>query len=374
MALFSGPIFLLGLWFALSAASADEARVARTGGGRLTGPPARGTGFGMSAGDLPDLRGRELGSRLDEMKRLGIEWVRFDVRWSDVQPAGPGMYDWSASDRVVREANLQGLRVLGLLDSPPAWAAADGCSDNERCSPRSVEEFAGFAAAAAARYGPQGVTHWEIWNEPNSSGAWGPRADPAGYLRLLKATYSAVKAVDPSAVLLTGGLGVSFTHGGEISPQDFLTAVYRGGGRRYFDGVAHHAYSFPAYPGEGVDWSGWTQMLKLRAIMVSYGDGGKQVWATEYGAPTGGPGVEATGAHRRFDENPDHVSEAFQASLARQAVALWRSYSWAGPLFWYGYMDLGTDPKNNENFFGLVRPDGSHKPAYEEFEKAVTSR
>ena len=39
--------------------------------------------------------------------------------------------------------------------------------------------------------------------------------------------------------------------------------------------------------------------------------------------------------------------------------------AWTGPLFWYTYQDDPIeDPANPENWFGLVRSDGSHKSAY----------
>jgi len=40
------------------------------------------------------------------------------------------------------------------------------------------------------------------------------------------------------------------------------------------------------------------------------------------------------------------------------------SYAWAGPFFWYGLHDGGTSTTTVENFFGILRFNGSHKPAY----------
>jgi endo-1,4-beta-mannosidase len=217
----------------------------------------------------------------------------------------------------------------------------------------------------------QGVKHWEIWNEPNFSAMWGPAADPARYLAVLESSYRSIKEVDPEATVITGGLGVTFTNGGKIAPQQFLTALYVGGGKPYFDGVAHHAYSFPALPSERVSWSGWSQMLEMRKIMVAQGDERKKIWITEYGAPTNGPGHQATDGAENFGRNPDHVSENYQATLVRQALTLYRTYDWAGPLFWYDHQDIGVSTDSNENFFGLLRADGSRKPAYEAFEESV---
>jgi hypothetical protein len=59
------------------------------------------------------------------------------------------------------------------------------------------------------------------------------------------------------------------------------------------------------------------------------------------------------------------VTEALQSVILADAITSYRSFgSWAGPMFFYSYKDLGTDPSTVENFFGVVRSDGSDKPAY----------
>jgi hypothetical protein len=70
-------------------------------------------------------------------------------------------------------------------------------------------------------------------------------------------------------------------------------------------------------------------------------------------------------------DGPHPVTEDKQAQIVEEAVQLRNSYSWAGPLFWYDYKDLGTNRATRENFFGLVRYDGSHKPAYDSFVRGV---
>jgi hypothetical protein len=85
--------------------------------------------------------------------------------------------------------------------------------------------------------------------------------------------------------------------------------------------------------------------------MVANGDGAKKIWATEFGAPTNGP----TGTF---------VSEDAQSRMVSTGLSLFRSYDWAGPLFWYSGRDVGTSTSTRENFFGLLRNDFSPKPAY----------
>jgi hypothetical protein len=246
-----------------------------------------------------------------------------------------------------------------------------GCGAGDQCAPRDPNQFANYAAAAVNRYKHRGSIAWEIWNEPNTAGAWAPTPSPAAYTSLLRATSAAIKRADSHATVITGGLGVTFTENGDISPEQFVQGMYAAGARPYFDAVAQHAYSFPAPPALAFDWTGWTQMLHVRGIMMQHGDSNKLLWITEYGAPTAGPGGIATTSNYNFDGSPDHVDEALQAFMATQAVALYKTYPWAGPFFWYGYKDLGTSSSSNENFFGLVRSNGTHKPAYDAFVHAI---
>jgi hypothetical protein len=102
----------------------------------------------------------------------------------------------------------------------------------------------------------------------------------------------------------------------------------------------------------------------MRSVMTTYGDGAKKIWMTEYGAPTGGPGLAADVGNYLIGSSPDHVTEALQEKMLREVLPLHASYDWAGPMFWYSYLDGGTSQSDRENFFGLIRYDGTQKPAY----------
>src|SRR2546421_7283932 len=98
-----------------------------------------------------------------------------------------------------------------------------------------------------------------------------------------------------------------------------------------------------------------------------------KVWATEYGAPTAGPGVTATTSDYQLDAAPDHVSEDLQAVMASESVELAKSSPAIGALFWYTPTDGGTDTSSRENFFGLRRFDGTPKPAYSALQEAIAA-
>lgn len=327
--------------------------------------------------DLSWMDNETLNTAFDNFTSLGVGWVRMDFSWASIQPATSSVYDWTNIDRVVAAANARNIKVLPILAYTPAWARPSGCND-EKCAPADPAKFATFAAQAAKRYAPLGIHTWEIWNEPNISVFWQPAPDASKYSNLLIAASVAIKIQDSQAKIITGGLSPADTSGTDISPIDFLSRIYQNSAEPFFDAVGMHPYTYPFLATDRNPWSAWLQMYftrtSLRSVMEQYGDSGKQIWLTEFGAPTGGPGLEAMAAINNFSGEYDHVSESLQAQIVSNAINDCNSLSFSGPLFWYSYQDLGTDTSTNENFFGLVRYDGSHKPAYDVFKTLISAK
>jgi len=324
--------------------------------------------FGVAVGQtLSGLSKAALEAELDDLVSVGVGWVRVDIDWSEIQPIDGEHFNWSNIDRIVAATTARDMKVVATLGYTPRWARLEGCYSS-KCAPGDFTDFARFVEAAVKRYSEKGIGYWEIWNEPNIVKFWQPRPDIADYVHLLEVSYEVIKRIDPDAVVISGGLAPSATSNGNIAPLEFIAAVYAKGGGAYFDALGFHPYTFPAPPSYTRVWNAWSQMSStnpsLRSIMVKYGDADKKIWLTEFGAPTGGPGNRATTENYSSVQHPSYVSEQFQASQLKEAFTLAEEYTWAGPLFWYSYKDLGTSEETIENFFGLLRFDGSKKPSY----------
>jgi hypothetical protein len=335
------------------------------------------SGFGVAMSDtLQHMNDVQMDATLNDLKSVGFKWIRFDMVWASVQPNGPSTFKWAEYDRIVTAARAKGFSLLPTLAYAPAWARQSACASSDTCAPTDMSQFAAFAHAAAAHYAGQGVVNWEVWNEPNLKGFWLPAPDAVSYTGMLKATYLAIKSAEPGAVVITGGTGSLDGRASSIEQRVFLRQMYAAGAKPYFDAVGYHPYSYPVLASSVRDWSGWSKMSdlsdSLRSIMTANGDGGKVLWLTEYGAPTGGPGkvVTPTGYNEDVDA-PDHEDEAMQANTVTDSVKYVRASSWIGPMFWYSYQDRSTDSSSNENFFGLLRADGSRKPAYTAFKQLL---
>jgi hypothetical protein len=320
-------------------------------------PPVPGGSVGFSSGaqllwESPADQARDL----DLMASTGAKWLRLDFPWPSVQPA-PTTWNWVPFDNIVALANARGFTILGLPSYTPGWAQAPGTSG--AAPPATPATFAAFMTALVGRYGPQGIHNWEIWNEPNQAWSWSP-PDPAGYTRLLIAATTAVRLVDPTATVITAGLApAADLPGQEVAPITFVQGIYANGGKGFFDVVGVHPYTFPYMPTDA-STSGWSPFYKMAAIhqlMSDNGDGAKQIWMTEFGAPTG----TGTGA----------VSDAKQVDMVREAFIAKAQYPYTGPLFWYSGRDNGTNTADREQNFGLWRNDFSAKPAAAEFTNTI---
>jgi hypothetical protein len=212
--------------------------------------------------------------------------------------------------------------------------------------PASPAQYASFAAAVAQRYGGKGAKYFEIWNEPNNPAFWAPAPDPAAYTADLKAAYPAIKAVDPSAVVLTAGLAPEANSSNSYDIVTFFEDMYADGAHGSFDGVGDHPYTYPYTPATQTLGSAWSEMAQtstsLRSLMIAHGDSAKKIWITEYGAPTGAGGV----------------TDAQQSDEIAQAMAAVKQYSWVGSFYIYSWEDGGSDT------FGLLDSSGAQKPAY----------
>ncbi len=346
-----------------------ERRAATT----ATEPTRLGVAFGNTLVHMSDAA---LATALDDARALGVRWIRADLAWTDVQPDGPSTFRWGPFDRVVTAARSRGLRVLPILTYTPAWARDAGCA-RFSCPPRSATEFATFARRAVARYGVQGVTTWEIWNEPNLTIFW-PEPDAQRYATLLDATTRAIKKQQPGATVLLGGLAAiepSWSPG-SLEPRDFLRSVCATGACARIDGVAYHPYTYPYPAGYAAPWfdTAWEKISStswsLRSILDAAGRSSVGIWATEYGAPTGGEGTAADGTWESLTPTTDHVTEGWQAYLATDVVRTASADEDVRALFWYASQDQPS-ARGREAYFGLRRADGTRKSAWSAFQQAV---
>ncbi len=285
-------------------------------------------------------------------RAAGVRSVRIDVDWSAIETS-PGVFNWASTDRAIAAVTSAGMCPLGLAGFTPTWATdpADGATDSH-FRPKDPARFGQFVRTAALRYRST-VSAWEIWNEPNTVNFFKPRADAASYTQLLRAGYTAVKGVSSSLAVISAGMAPATDNGRDIAPPTFLAGMYDAGARGSFDAVGMHPYTYPYLPNDPStqSFSAAQQMFPMHDIMVGRGDGGKRIWMTEFGAPTG--------------TSPRAVTPQTQADTVRIVLDAARGTSWLGPAYVYSIRDSGGDTSDPEQNFGLLNRDFAPKPAYQ---------
>lgn len=299
-----------------------------------------------------------------------VYWMRWPLGWASVEPANtsPQNYHWDSYDSSILSATHAGLYPIVTIVSNPGWAAtyANGPIDKV-----DISEFAEFAGALAERYDGDGwedapgspvVDYWEFYNEPDAGnrvaaeyGAsyWGHFG--AEYAQMLCAVYPAIKAANPRAQVVLGGLAYDgFEDQGGGFVREFLDDVLAAGGGECFDVMNFHYYPpfEPNWAPYGSGLSGKANYLydKLREYdfedkpMISTEAG----WHSEdYSIYPSTPEIQAR-----------YVVKLFTQSLSSRLQAM----------IWWTWIDPGGGYGPN----GLLTEDLQPKPAYFAYQAAAT--
>ena len=296
--------------------------------------PQDGYGFSVG-GPMTYMSDVDADRELDAAAKTKATWLRVLISWNVVEPM-PGAFNWGYVDHWINGARQRGLNVLGVIAYTPDWARPPG--SDFTAPPIDPNTFAAFAGKVVQRYRDR-VRDWEIWNEPNVPVFFGDVPDRAArYTELLKAAYPAIKGSQPESTVVAAGLSPSEA---PDDPPTFVNAMYQLGAKRSFDAIAMHPYVFPN--GLAVDdHNGWSDVERVRQLMLDNGDGGKKIWMTETGAPTSAP--SAAGVSQ--DEQAREITDVMWKASAS---------GFSGPVFIFSIRDIDSaDQENDQNNFGAL--------------------
>jgi hypothetical protein len=356
-----GLLVVIGLVLAivLASGSSEPRRRVTSTPVHITVPPSLAAAKPAPAGEqlgasvnllfnTPGLPGSLLAVQLRALRATGATIARSDAFWEASEPQAPvhGVhhYVWAFDDRVAGLLALFRLRWLPILDYSAPWAESTPGQDHS--APRSASDYAAYAGAFAARYGPGGsfwrehpslpdlpVQTFEIWNEPDNSEFWSGGANAALYAELYAQARVAIDAADPSARVIVGGL----TNAGAYLPA-LLSALPEL--RGHIDGVAVHPYGTPAVV--------LGKLAAARATMDSLGMESVPLYATEFGWTTYPPGsLDYVAAARR----PAYIASTL-AELGQRVCGLVLASFYT----WYSARQNPADP---QDWFGIDSSTGA---------------
>ncbi|RMF85862.1 MAG: hypothetical protein D6736_16450 [Nitrospinota bacterium] len=252
----------------------------------------------------------------EEVRNLGVEYVRAIVRWQNVEPR-PGRYRFQKGDGIVRKAQDYGINLVVTLRPLSRWGGKRIKEQTRKAPksgyPRRMDAWLKMVEAIVERYDGDGfhdmpglrrpIKFWQVENE----WLWQWVDTPEAYLTFLQKTSSAIKRADPEARVIAGAIGglpMAVAEG--VGNKDYITVggtdkgkrkvyvsqyiktrEYREGkrkielmlreGSRYFDIIDFHSYTEDPYD--------IAIVLKwLQKKMREYGYS-KEIWSLENAGP-----------------------------------------------------------------------------------------
>jgi O-antigen ligase len=312
----------------------------------------------------------DLQRALQLVKDGGFYWVRQDFPWAEIEPQ-PGEYDWERWDRLVAAVRQQGLGLIAVLDTSPAWARSPANQGNHFAPPQYATTYGLFVRAFAQRYAGQ-VSCYQMWDQPNIFPYWGASpVDPGAYVHLLTVASSELRKADPDAIVLCAALAPNTETGGRnMSDVQFLRGIYEAGGRGQFDALAAKPYGFWSGPEDrrvSAEVLNFSRLILLREEMVRHGDGDRPIWAVEFGwnaLPAGWQG-----------QSSPWGTDEIAKQTARTGLAVQRArqeWGWLGAMCWAELQPAvpATDPRWG---FALLQADFQPTAFYGSLQQAITA-
>ena len=288
---------------------------------------------------------------LNLVKNGGFNWVKQTFAWETIEGAGRNQFDWTISDRVVKQVNDKGLKLLARLSIDPDktdfWAGPP---------PQNADAFAEYAGALAARYncqpGSVGCIHaFQIWNEPNLAREWGGQtAQPRRVRRLPQEGLCCDQGRQPQRHRHQRRHGADWRRQRQRhARRQVLRPDVPGHGRQqhgYFDALGVHGAGYAAPPEldpadaasnqkyGGYRFFSFRHVEDIRAIMEKYGDTAKKIVLLEFGwtSDDTNPAYKWHGRDAGIDDTvkADYLKRAFEYANA----------NWP----WVGLMSVITMP------------------------------
>jgi hypothetical protein len=298
----------------------------------------------------------------------GARWERLVLWWSNIQPQGPG--DWKSDGwfprNLIQDDKNRGIDPVAVVLHTPNWAATDPAA-GPTSSPRNLQlpfddpnnTWGQFLTRIAGEYAGL-IDTWILWNEPDiygqSGGNWSGTVED--FARMQMVGYQAIKRANPQAKVVLAGT----TYWWDLEHQRpqyldrVLTALQSLPGAAengaYFDAVSVHQYSNPL--------NCFTVPTLYQRILQQH-QLNKPIWLDEANVPPYDDPLhplQRGGLRASLEEQSNYVIQC--AALARAAgVERFAVYK------------MRDEEPENQQYYGLVRNDGTPRPAYVAYQVAA---
>jgi hypothetical protein len=307
-------------------------------------------------------------SYIAKMAAAGMSVARSDANWFWVEPndpgGGPDSYDWDnpasdtlsdegatavyqepeSMDNLVRILAQNHVRFVPVLDGSPQWAQG---SYPDVLQSSYYPNYANYAGAFAARYGPGGsfwsenpdlpylpVEQYEVWTEGNSTDFWtgelcgGYDADgtedlsqvsqcASDYAAGLEQVSTAIHAVQPGSVVMAS---IGWQHFATYLGDLYSSLASDGAPANTINAIGFHPYGVDAPAIIELDEQMRSELQAIAAdpSTAAYASASLPIYDSEDGQPTVASGPGATFS---WEGEVTDASRAAMMSLASDALA-----------------------------------------------------
>jgi hypothetical protein len=211
-----------------------------------------------------------------------------DTAWSHIEKE-PGVFDWTKLDRIVADAEANGVRdMMMVLAGTPTWASRTPTSEGhpgqfpgEQGMPTDLAFWDRWVEAVVTRYKGR-ITSYQPWNEANLVTFF--NGTPAEMAELTKRTYDIVKRVDPAALVIAPSTGTRLGRPFRTFYPPFLRALEARG----WPVDVFTAHTYPAGTGTPVDRQ--ALITEWKSMLQAAGAPNRPLWDTEINFGLRGPG------------------------------------------------------------------------------------
>jgi hypothetical protein len=301
--------------------------------------------------------------------QAGVQWERLIFPWSLIQKDGPASWsDGYFTDQQIAQEIARGIQVVGLATYTPQWATSTPNTPKPTNVPANLylpfddpnNYWGQFMYRLALRYAGQ-INTWVIWNEPDMYSdlvAYTWDGSITDFYQLVKVASQAVRKANPDAKIALPGLTYWWDKEGgrplylarfmEAAAQDPTSSAHGD----YFDIVILHQYSNPL--------NIYAATRVFQRTLAQYGLS-RPIWIGESNIVPSDDPMNPLGPafHATMDQ---------QASYIIQAVALARAAG-AERMSIYKLTDEAREGAGE--LYGLVRNDGTQRPAFNAYQTAV---
>lgn len=188
---------------------------------------------------------------------LGLRWVNDNRNWYMLEPKGPNTFN-AANYPLAPFFKPGDLMRLIQLDGIPAWASPTH-QETHSYLPVSLPAYENFMTRVGQesnqvrtqRFPKQSRNYYQVTWEPDYNSGLPWRDTDANLLALYQATWQAIHASDPDAVIM------GTTNASVATNTEWLQRLAPLGIAKYLDGVSIHGYydvgTSPSHPPERLD-------------------------------------------------------------------------------------------------------------------------